>query len=34
MRQLEYWSDGVMEYWGLDPSLQHSSTPLPQGAGT
>jgi len=25
MRQLEYWSDGVMEYWGLD---HHSNTPV------
>jgi hypothetical protein len=24
------WSDGVLEYWGLDPSLHHSNTPTLQ----
>ena len=27
---MECWSTGVWEYWGFDPLLQHSTTPVLQ----
>jgi hypothetical protein len=28
--KMECWSNGILEYWVLNPSLQHSVTPLIQ----